>query len=197
MVATEHPTFCKQCEALCGVVAHVEDGKVIKISADRENPFSRGFVCPKGTNDHGVTNDRDRVVRPLQRQPDGTFAEVTWEVALDDISRRLRRIIKTHGGGAVGGYVGNPSVWDYTLFLSVPNFIAGLGSRHMYSVGSIDLNNRLVVNQLLYGNPLRTPVGQRFPESSRPATTPVRRCRRSPRRSRQVRSRPRRLCRVY
>jgi anaerobic selenocysteine-containing dehydrogenase len=47
MVATEHPTFCKQCEALCGVVAHVEDGKVINISADRENPFSRGFVCPK------------------------------------------------------------------------------------------------------------------------------------------------------
>ena len=40
-------------------------------------------------------------------------------------------------------------------------------------------------------------VGQRFPESSRPATTPVRRCRRSPRRSRQVRSRPRRLCRVW
>jgi len=158
MVATEHPTFCKQCEALCGVVAHVEDGKDINISADRENPFSRGFVCPKGTNDHGVTNDRDRVVRPLQRQPDGTFAEVTGEVALDDISHRLRRIIKTYGGGAVGGYVGNPSVWDYTLFLSVPNFIAGLGSRHMYAVGSIDLNNRLVVNQLLYGNPLRTPV---------------------------------------
>jgi hypothetical protein len=40
-------------------------------------------------------------------------------------------------------------------------------------------------------------VGQRFPESSRPATTPVRRCRRWPRRSRQVRSRLRRLCRVW
>lgn len=137
-MTTEHVTFCKQCEALCGTVADVQDGRVVKITADRENPFSRGFVCPKGTNDHGVTNDQDRVVHPLQRQPDGTFAEVSWEVAVDDISRRLQRIIKTHGGGAVAGYLGNPSVWDYTLFLTVPNFIVGLGSRHMYSVGSID-----------------------------------------------------------
>lgn len=156
--ATEHVTFCKICEALCGVVAHVEGGQVVKITADRENPFSRGYVCPKGVNDHGVTNDEDRVVHPLQRQPDGTFTEVTWEEALDDISRRLRQTIKTHGKDSVAGFIGNPAVWDYTLFFSMVNFIAGLKSPHMYGTNSIDINNRWVVNQLLYGNPLRSPV---------------------------------------
>src|SRR5919197_2586465 len=93
---TEHITFCKICEALCGVVAHVEAGQAVKRKADRENPFSRGYACPKGVNDHGVTNDEDRVVRPLQRQPDGTFTEVTWEEALDDTRSRLRQTIKTY-----------------------------------------------------------------------------------------------------
>jgi formate dehydrogenase len=157
-VAVEHATFCKQCEALCGVLAYVEDGRVTKMAADPANEFSRGYVCPKGVNDHHVTNDPDRVVRPLQRQSDGTFVPVAWEEALADISARLRHIVEAHGPQAVAGYLGNPSVWDYKLFLAMVNFIKGLKSPNLYATASIDINNRWVVNQLLYGNPLRSPI---------------------------------------
>jgi len=156
--AVAHPTFCKICEALCGVIAYERDGQVVKVAADRDNPFSTGYVCPKGVNDHLVTNDEDRVVQPLQRQPDGTFRPVSWDEALEDISARLRAILDRHGPTAVAGYLGNPSVWDYTLFFSMVNFIKGLRSPHMYATASIDINNRWVVNHLLYGNPLRSPV---------------------------------------
>ena len=45
----ERVTFCRICEACCGMVASVDvDGRVVKLRADKENPFSQGYVCPKG-----------------------------------------------------------------------------------------------------------------------------------------------------
>lgn len=156
--AVAHPTFCHICEAVCGVVAWVKDNQVVKIQGDKDNPFSKGYVCPKGVVEHHVTHDPDRVLQPLRRQPDGTFAPVAWEEALDDIGARLRRVIDRHGPDAVAGYLGNPSAWNYSLFFALFSLIKGLGSPHLYTAGSVDIQQRWVVNHLLYGNPFRSPV---------------------------------------
>ena len=41
-------TACRQCHGGCGVIAHVRDGKVIKVEGDPESPISRGTLCSKG-----------------------------------------------------------------------------------------------------------------------------------------------------
>ena len=99
-------TYCRICEPLCGMVATVEDGRLVSLRADDEHPLSRGYACPKGLAFPEVQHDPDRVLHPLRRVPGGApgdFEQVSWEEALDDIAARLRTLVDTHGGGSVGG----------------------------------------------------------------------------------------------
>ncbi len=157
-MTTETITYCRICEACCGMVATVEDGRLIQLRPDKEHPLSQGFACPKGIAFTDVQNDPDRVLHPLKRQPDGTFAHVSWEDALTDISARLRRAVDSYGGEGVGWYFGNPSAFSYSHTLWVQGFNLGLGSKHVYSAGSQDVNNRFAASNLLYGVSFAVPI---------------------------------------
>ena len=55
---TEHKaTFCRICEPLCGMIATVEDGKLVALRPDKEHPLSAGFACQKGIAFTEVQND--------------------------------------------------------------------------------------------------------------------------------------------
>src|SRR6202035_1673247 len=101
MASEERVTYCRICEPLCGLVATVDDGEVTRLRPDRDHPLSKGFACPKGMAMTGVQNDPDRVTHPLRKRADGTFEKVSWETALDDIGRRLKSLIRRHGGESV------------------------------------------------------------------------------------------------
>ena len=38
-------SMCDQCHSACGVLAHVQGGKVVKVEGDPNHPESRGFIC--------------------------------------------------------------------------------------------------------------------------------------------------------
>ncbi len=158
MATEERVTFCRICEPLCGLVATVQDGELVRLRPDRDHPLSRGFACPKGIAMADVQNDPDRVTHPLRRRPDGSFERVSWPEALDDIGTRLRTIIDRDGGGAVGWYLGNPSAFSYSHLLWSKGFMDAIGSPHHYGAGSQDVNNRFVASKLLYGSPVVVPI---------------------------------------
>src|ERR687889_1807160 len=94
----EKITFCRICEAHCGMVATVEGDEVVKLRPDKDHPLSRGYACPKGIAMLDVQNDPDRVVHPLKRRADGNgFERVSWDEAIADIGARLRAVIDAHG----------------------------------------------------------------------------------------------------
>jgi anaerobic selenocysteine-containing dehydrogenase len=152
------PTFCRICEPLCGMIATVEDGRLISLRPDKDHPLSAGFACPKGIAFTDVVNDPDRVITPLRRSGDG-FTEVTWDEALDDIASRLTEIHRQDGSGAIGWYFGNPTAFSYSHLMAVFPFIKGLGRRtHLFTASSQDTSNRMLASQLLYGSPLAVPI---------------------------------------
>ncbi len=69
MATEEHVTYCRICEPLCGLVATVQDGELVKLRPDPDHPLSKGFACPKGIAMTGVQNDPDRVIYPQRRLP--------------------------------------------------------------------------------------------------------------------------------
>src|SRR5918992_3581452 len=155
----ERITFCRICEAHCGLVATVEDGKVTKLRPDPEHPLSQGYACPKGIAMTEVQNDPDRVLHPLRRRADGDgFERVSWDDALSDIASRLNRVREAHGNDSVGMYFGNPGAISYSHTLWSKAFMDGLGSPHYYTAGSQDVNNRFAASALLYGSPLVVPI---------------------------------------
>ncbi len=147
-------TFCRICEAYCGIVAEVEDGRVTSLRPDKKHPLSQGYACPKGIAMLEVHNDPERVLHPLRRTPDGTFERTTWDAAVADIAERLKPIPRT----SVGWYMGNPGAFSYAHALWVKGFLDALGSPHYYSAGSQDVNNRFAASALMYGNPVLIPI---------------------------------------
>ncbi len=160
MPSVEHrSTFCRICEPLCGMVATVEDGRLVALRPDKDHPLSAGFACQKGIAFTEVVNDPDRVTTPLRRVADGRFEPVSWDEAMTDIAKRLAVIHRRHGPGGIGWYFGNPGAFSYSHTLWLPMFVAAMGMRmHLFSAGSQDVNNRFVASQLLYGSPLALPV---------------------------------------
>ncbi len=151
-------TFCRICEPLCGMIATVEDGRLVALRPDKEHPLSAGFACQKGIAFHEVVNDPDRVTTPLRRTADG-FEPVGWDVALDDIARRLSTIHRRHGSGAIGWYFGNPAAFSYSHLMAVFPFIKGLGRHsHLFTASSQDISNRVIASQFLYGTPTAVPI---------------------------------------
>jgi len=148
---------------MCGLIATVADGRLMSLRPDHDHPLSRGRACPKGIAFTDVQNDPDRVLEPLRRRQDGTFEQVSWDEALADIAARLSTIITNHGGHSVGQYFGNPAAFGYATSLWPGVFMARIGSRHLYSAGSQDINSRFVASKLLYGAASQLP----FPDLPR------------------------------
>jgi anaerobic selenocysteine-containing dehydrogenase len=159
MTIEQKITYCRICESLCGMVAEVQDGRLLALRPDKEHPLSAGFACQKGIAFTEVVNDPDRVTSPLRRRPDGSFEEVSWDEALDDIAKRLSEIHKRHGSGAVGWYFGNPGAFSHAHPMAVVTFVHGLGlGTHLYSASSQDTHSRFMASQLLYGIPSAVPI---------------------------------------
>ena len=159
MGAEQKVTFCRICEAHCGMVATVEDGRVTKLRPDPEHPLSSGYACPKGIAMLDVQNDPDRVLHPLRRRADGEgFERVSWDTALADIGARLREVRDRHGGESIGWYMGNPGAFSHSHPLWVKGFLDALESRHYYTASSQDVANRFVASALLYGSPVLLPI---------------------------------------
>jgi anaerobic selenocysteine-containing dehydrogenase len=154
----EQVTFCRICEPFCGMIATVEDDRLVSLRPDKDHPLSQGYACQKGIAYAEVQNDPDRVTHPLKRQSDGTFTQVSWDVAMADIIDRLGRIKNEYGGGAIAAYLGNPGALNYSNGLWLQSFMKAIGSPHVFTAGSQDTNSRFAASHLLYGVPTAIPI---------------------------------------
>ncbi len=157
MQRTVHRT-CHLCEACCGLEFLVEDDKILSVRPDADDPFSRGYACPKGVHIADVHDDPDRLRRPVRRTPAGDFEPVSWEAALGEACARLRAVRAEHGKDAIGVYVGNPIVHNHAAALMRAGLLAALGTRNCFSAGSQDTSPRFAASWHLYGSSFATPV---------------------------------------
>src|SRR6476659_4318546 len=98
---------CPFCEATCGLETTLRGDEIVRIRGDRDDVFSHGFICPKGSTLKQLHEDPDRLRRPLVKR-DGVHVEVSWDEAFGEVERRLMPIIDTHGREAIATYGGNP-----------------------------------------------------------------------------------------
>lgn len=144
-------TFCRVCEPACGLVATVQDGRLLSLAADREHPVSQGFVCNKGLYGADLHNDPDRLKYPLKRVAPGRFERVGWDEALADIAQRLRTTLDTHGPGAVAAYTGNPAAFNSLFGPAFGGFLGALGVRTTFSSGTQDCANKFAGAEAVFG----------------------------------------------
>jgi anaerobic selenocysteine-containing dehydrogenase len=149
---------CNLCEASCGLTIEVDGPRVLSIRGDELDPFSRGYVCPKGIALQDLQTDPDRLRRPVRRAPDGSWQEIGWDEALDLVADRLTAIRDRDGGDAIALYLGNPITHGWAPVTFIPMLIDALGTRGRYSAASVDQQPQHLLAYLLFGSPLMFPV---------------------------------------
>jgi len=83
------PTHCYICGGLCGQLATVKDGILMKTKGLKGDPKSDGAICPKGTALRSYVYSAHRLKEPLIRE-DGRFRKASWEEALDRVAGMLK-----------------------------------------------------------------------------------------------------------
>ncbi|MEX2654360.1 MAG: molybdopterin-dependent oxidoreductase [Acidimicrobiia bacterium] len=148
---------CPLCEATCGLEITLENERVKVIRGDRENPFSQGFICPKGSTLGRLHDDPDRIRTPLIKR-DGVFVQATWDEALAEIDRRLTPIVAEHGRDAVALYLGNPNAHGFHNNLAIRPFAKALGSRNIFTAATVDQMPKHVSSGYMFGHAGLIPV---------------------------------------
>ena len=144
-------TTCRYCEAACGLAVQVQNNKVEKIVADKENPQTWRDICSKGLTAHELVEHPRRIKAPMKRVGD-SFVETTYEEAIGVIAGRFNELIAVHGADSIGYYHGNPLGFTSGVMFSL-GWVDAIGTRNRYNVGSIDQNNNHVVSNALFDLP--------------------------------------------
>ncbi len=148
---------CMLCEAVCGLAVELEGTSVREVRGDRDDPFSRGHLCPKAAAIPDVQADPDRILEPQRRDPGGWHA-ISWELAFEEAGQRLAAIQRRHGRSSVGVYIGNPTVHSYSAMLALPFFLRAVGTRARFSATSVDQLPSMLAALQMFGHQLLLPV---------------------------------------
>ncbi|SEH70008.1 formate dehydrogenase [Mycolicibacterium rutilum] len=150
-------TFCRYCLASCGLEVTVENNRVTKIAADKQNPHTWQDFCAKGRTANRLVEHPRRILNPMRRVGD-TYVEATWDEAIADIAARMTAAIEAGGPDAVGVYYGNPAGFSSSNIIFMNGWLDAVGTHSRYFVGSVDQNAMHVVAQAMYGSILMAPV---------------------------------------
>lgn len=144
-------TLCASCDIACSVVTEVQDGRVVRVRSS-DNPIFRDNICMKGIVAPKGFAHPNRVRYPLKRvgeRGSGEWQQVSWEEAMADIGKRLKKITEEHG----------PESWAVSTSQWNTGTDHGLGRRLMNHVGSpnwisgvaLCAGNTAAVNRFTYG----------------------------------------------
>jgi thiosulfate reductase/polysulfide reductase chain A len=143
------PTTCEMCVWRCGVLARVEEGRVVKLEGNIDHPHSRGRLCARGQSGLMNTYDPDRVLTPLVRagkRGEGKFRKASWDEALDIVAENMLKIKQQYGPEAM--------IFSSTHNLSqvqFENLLYAYGSPNYGTQRSLCFNAMITAFLLTYG----------------------------------------------
>jgi sulfite reductase (NADPH) flavoprotein alpha-component len=106
MTSQNIKSVCPYCGVGCGMILHVEDGQVVKVSGDPTHPANFGRLCTKGLSSHLALQKSGRLEHAFARDDrNQVLAQLPIKDAISDCARRLRTIMDKHGSDALSFYV--------------------------------------------------------------------------------------------
>jgi len=134
-------TACHLCHGGCILIAHVRDGKLVKLQGDPDGPLNRGSMCEKAAAIEYIYSPY-RLRYPLKRtgaRGEGKWQRISWDEALDIVVEKLQGLKGKYGGEGITYCAGTGRV----VVSSTPceNFLEGvLGIPNRIGIGHICLS---------------------------------------------------------
>ena len=177
-----HYRACNLCEAICGIEIRWQEQEAgagngsrqgqrtdetrnpkpetrnrLDIRGDKDDPFSRGYICPKAVALQDLHYDKDRLRHPVRRTDQG-WQRIGWDEAYDEVAQNLKRINAKYGRSSLATYLGNPTVHNYGAMLFAPGFIRSLHTRNRFSATSVDQLAHHLSAYHMFGHQLLLPI---------------------------------------
>jgi len=124
-------TGCVLCAQNCGLEVLVEDGRMVKVKPDKENPRSEGYACRKGLNVIYHQYPADRLTQPLKRVGD-RFEPIPWDQAIGEIAEKMRELVGRHGPRCLA-YMGASTQGGHFEGAFGLSLLEGMGSHYFYN----------------------------------------------------------------
>ena len=149
------PSLCGACSAWCGMWIHVKNGRIWKVTGQKDHPTSRGKLCARGHAGVTWAYTQDRITQPMKRVGDNEFIPITWDQAYFEISEKLKTVLIEHGPQKVF-YSQNAKP---TSRFYMKRFMDGIGASTIQSHHSICSTARDVANKWTTGSMATADIG--------------------------------------
>jgi len=146
-------TCCCGCHCECGMLAHVKDGKIIKIEGDPNNPINEGSLCAKGLSILQLLYHPDRVLYPLKRageRGEGKWQRISWDEALNTVATKFREIIEKYGPESITWSWGDSAY--HNTWVSKQAWLTAMNApNHLHSDAHYCFYPVAIANRLTFG----------------------------------------------
>jgi anaerobic selenocysteine-containing dehydrogenase len=123
-------SICRMCSSCCGIDAHAEEGRLVKVTPMKEHPVNR--LCVRSQAIPDLLYSPQRITHPM-RKVNGAWHQISWDEALDVISEKLAGIKEHYGAKAMLVYLGEPTVGTevpkmaarFCSLYGTPNYTSG------------------------------------------------------------------------
>ena len=138
-------TTCPYCGVGCGVLARPDGTRGAITTGDPDHPANAGRLCSKGFALEDTLGLNGRLLHPMLRRADGSYAQVDWDTAIGTVADGFRRTIDRHGPGAVAFYLsGQLLTEDY--------YAANKLAKGFLGTANVDTNSRLCMASTVAGH---------------------------------------------
>ncbi|MDF9407694.1 molybdopterin-dependent oxidoreductase [Pelotomaculum isophthalicicum JI] len=143
-------TICGICNGACGICLELSGGVITSIKGDQDDPFTNGYICPKGKALKELVYAPDRLTKPLKKVAPGEWRDISWEDAFAYIVSKLKELKLNYGPESLAIHVGQTGVRkEFTNYLE--RFAAVYGTPNCSSAGSHCHISKSMANEITYG----------------------------------------------
>ncbi|MEW5852351.1 MAG: molybdopterin-dependent oxidoreductase [Myxococcota bacterium] len=148
--ATQVPGVCLNCSSVCGIIGHVIDGRLVKLSGNPRDPNNGQHLCAKGQSGVTINTYPERLLHPLKRvgqRGEGLWRRVTWEEAYRELSTRIRATMDAGHPEQVAIHYGRSRISDV-----VDRFMNAIGSPVVLNHRALCSLNKRAANYACLGD---------------------------------------------
>ena len=95
------------CPSTCVLEILHDKKNIYKVKGNKFNNYTKGVICSKVSRYPERTHNKKRLTQPMIRigkKGEGKFKNISWNNALDILSRKFKKIIQKYG---------SESIWPY------------------------------------------------------------------------------------
>lgn len=152
-LAHYYASSCRSCQAGCGTLVRVSEGRAKKIEGNPKHPVNQGKLCARGQAVLQELYHPDRVRQPLKcsgKCGSGEFSKISWDEAMGRLSGQLKTLRHDKATNALAMITGP---LQGTLADLTERFMTAFGSPHLLRYDPLASDWLRRANEQSFGQP--------------------------------------------